>query len=691
MYLTLVKRLYTFLLLCICSLQAVAQQDSTITYLKADSNSKDRITFTEVHLKTGWRYYPGDDSALAAPDYNDSALEMVTIGSYSESWAPYFPEKKRHYRGVNWFRKRVYLDSSINHMSLAMTVAHEGASEIYIDGERRFYFGEINGADSTEYYTPADKLNFFKLDGVGEHVIAVRYANFRPVTAEDSAYKIGDVTAFKMKIGEANQMAQTKTLQNSLTDIFLSVLAGIFLMMGAVHFMLWAFRNTDFSNLYASAMFISMALIMYFLKRSISSTDPDYGDFGEKMAVIFAILTFLAMAAFTRQAFSKFNKRFLIPVALAVLGMVTYYFDTEHSDLFMFVAINACLIDASVISVRASKRKVKGAKIIAVFTVIITVCLILFMPAYFLDDELTDPNTGSMIIFLALVMLLIVGLSVIIIGLPIAISAFLANRFANLHQDLLHKLHEVQELSAKTISQEQEKKKMLETEKERLETEVAERTKEIVAEKKKSDDLLLNILPHEVAEELKERGASKAKHFDHVSVIFTDFVNFTKTGERLTPEQLVAELHDCFKAFDNICSKYQIEKIKTIGDAYMAVCGLPSAMEEHAINTVEAAIEIRDFIVARKKQQPDTSFHIRIGVNSGDVVAGIVGVKKFAYDIWGDTVNTAARMESNSEPDKVNISHSTYELVKDYFKCTYRGEIEVKGKGALKMYFVERT
>ena len=206
----------------------------------------------------------------------------------------------------------------------------------------------------------------------------------------------------------------------------------------------------------------------------------------------------------------------------------------------------------------------------------------------------------------------------------------------------------------------------------------------------KNEELLLNILPTEVADELKSTGTASAKHFDNVTVLFTDFKNFTTVSEQLSPQELVDELHACFKGFDEIMSKYSIEKIKTIGDAYLAVSGLPQADENHAVHVVNAALEIREFMGKRREILGKKTFEIRIGINSGSVVAGIVGVKKFAYDIWGDTVNTAARMEQNSEPGKINISETTYALVKDKFACEYRGEIDAKNKGKLKMYFVEK-
>lgn len=214
----------------------------------------------------------------------------------------------------------------------------------------------------------------------------------------------------------------------------------------------------------------------------------------------------------------------------------------------------------------------------------------------------------------------------------------------------------------------------------------------IAAEKKRSDDLLLNILPAEVADELKAKGEASARHYDEVSIVFTDFVGFTKLSEKFSPEELLAELNYCFKAFDEISMRHNIEKIKTIGDSYMAVSGLPAGNADHATNAVNAAIEMRNFIdnyKAERQAQGKVYFEMRTGINSGRVVAGIVGIRKFAYDVWGDAVNIASRMETNCTPGKINISQSTWELVKDDYDTEYRGEIDAKGKGLIKMYFAE--
>ncbi len=211
-------------------------------------------------------------------------------------------------------------------------------------------------------------------------------------------------------------------------------------------------------------------------------------------------------------------------------------------------------------------------------------------------------------------------------------------------------------------------------------------------EKEKSDKLLLNILPEETAEELKEKGNSKARSFDMVSVLFTDFKGFTQMAEVLSPEELVAEIDHCFKAFDNIISTYDIEKIKTIGDAYMCAGGLPVPNKSNPQDIVKAALEIRDFMSGLKKSRQAKNqpfFEVRIGVHTGPVVAGIVGIKKFQYDIWGDTVNIASRMESSGEVGKVNISGTTYKLIQNKFECVHRGKVEAKNKGAIDMYYVK--
>ena len=215
----------------------------------------------------------------------------------------------------------------------------------------------------------------------------------------------------------------------------------------------------------------------------------------------------------------------------------------------------------------------------------------------------------------------------------------------------------------------------------------------IEKERDRSESLLLNILPEETAQELKEFGKVQAKRFESVTVLFTDFVGFTSYAKNLEPEELVSSVDYYFSKFDEIMDKYGVEKIKTIGDAYMCASGLPEPEGYDVFRAVQAAFEIIKFIEESKRTHADhmAHFDIRIGMNTGPIVAGVVGTKKFAYDIWGDSVNVASRMESTSEPGKINVSESTYDLIKDVYHCEYRGEINVKNKGMMKMYFVNRV
>ncbi|HMQ46966.1 MAG TPA: adenylate/guanylate cyclase domain-containing protein [Saprospiraceae bacterium] len=215
----------------------------------------------------------------------------------------------------------------------------------------------------------------------------------------------------------------------------------------------------------------------------------------------------------------------------------------------------------------------------------------------------------------------------------------------------------------------------------------------IEKEKQRSEALLLNILPSEVAEELKQKGEAEARSYDTVSILFTDFKSFTEQSEKMSAVALVSEINHYFKEFDAICEQFGVEKIKTIGDSYMAAGGLPAPEETSVKNTVLAALAMQQFVEKHhqeKEASDERTFQMRVGIHTGPIVAGIVGVKKFQYDVWGDTVNTASRMESSGEVNKVNISRATYELLKNDADFTFesRGKITAKGKGDIEMYFV---
>lgn len=208
---------------------------------------------------------------------------------------------------------------------------------------------------------------------------------------------------------------------------------------------------------------------------------------------------------------------------------------------------------------------------------------------------------------------------------------------------------------------------------------------------KESERLLLSILPRKVAEQLKKDGQYEPAFYDSVTVLFTDFKGFTLAAEKLSPKELLRQLDASFSFFDSVTERYGLEKLKTIGDSYMCAGGIPETNRTHAIDAVMAALEMQEFMfhmgeLRRARGLP--FWECRLGIHTGPLIAGVVGTKKFAYDVWGDTVNTASRMESSGETGKVNVSHATYELIHSVFECEYRGKVKAKNKGDIDMYFV---
>lgn len=221
----------------------------------------------------------------------------------------------------------------------------------------------------------------------------------------------------------------------------------------------------------------------------------------------------------------------------------------------------------------------------------------------------------------------------------------------------------------------------------KTENELKIKTKELEIERTKTEQLLHNILPADIVKELKETGNAKPRLYNQISILFAEFLGFSEMIFDHSPEILVEELDSICRHFDSIIEKYGLEKMKTFGDMYMAAGGLPVESEGHASKVVCAALEMIDFI-NNKNKNSEIKFNIRCGINSGEVIAGIVGSNKFTYDIWGDTVNIASRIGSSSQSGKINISGSTYELIKNDFDCEYRGKHNAKGKGEIDMYFV---
>jgi len=674
------KVIILWLAILVCACNVYAQRDSTALQIDFQTLRKDE------DISKHWRYKEADSPAMAGVDYDDGAWDVTesTLDADNAKWA---------YKGFNsicWLRKDIIVAPDAVNVPLALSISQIGAAEVYVDGKRIEYYGTIGGREKTSYESPARIPIIFSFATPGRHVVAIRYANF---DARKNAEKYAaDYAGIEMSLGVASEVVYNQLAESRLVTLGLILFFGIFFALSLAHFFMFMFQRKVVANMFFSIMCMSLAMLFLYSWLIMYTRVPAFALNGHYVYPALTAAFCFSLSGFTNIQFGKKKLRFYIICAISVIAPLMVYM---FSSLLGFaVLINLVMFEAIVLIIRAIFRKVKGAGIVGVGMLLFTVFVFVLTAYLSVMQHLSLSGNATIAIAVA---------GIAFLGLPVSMSLFLAWSFAAVNKELKHNLDQVQELSEKTLQQEQERIRLIESQKEKLETEVAARTAEVVnqkeeiekqhdelkLEKKRSDDLLLNILPEEIADELKAKGHTDARLFNDVTVLFTDFVDFTKAGERMGPQDLVDELHACFKAFDEIIQQYGIEKIKTIGDAYLAVAGVPKADADHALHVVNAALDIRAFIDKRKKERGDKTFDIRIGIHSGSVVAGIVGIKKFAYDIWGDTVNTAARMEQGSEPGKINISEATYQLVGDKFRCVARGLVEAKNKGELSMYFVE--
>ena len=630
-------------------------------------------------LNRNWKFTEGDDSSMALFSYDDSKWKEAST-RLIQSGNP-----TKAFKGIGWFRFHFIADTSIAAKPLAMMITHFGASEIFLDGKLINSFGKINGADSSEYEDPQELPFIFTIPNDGEHVFAVRYANFN-AQKNNRLYRY-TMAGFKMMIGDADSLIFHRDLKSIALSI-LMLLGGIFLTLCFLHLFMFLYHRSDRSNLYFSIFMLCVSLgciISFFCY--VSSKPSVELKIMYPVNAVFCIAC-VSLSGFINELFSKKKTRFRIIAAIGIIIMILRFMGIAIFGIATVALIISVSFEAVFTIIFAMIKRVKGAGIIGtglLFFALFILTIIAFSIAQWGQFDIDDSTTEGRIFLLFF--------TLAILSIPLSMSIYQAWKFAAINKDLALQLIQVKRLSQKTLEQEKEKQLMLENRKEELEKEVQQRTAELQAEKKKSDDLLLNILPSETAEELKATGESKAKGFDNVTVMFTDFKNFTQASEKLSAEELVREINYCYSGFDTIISKHGIEKIKTIGDSYMCAGGLPVPNLTHPVDVVKAGLEMQEFISKNIKERSAKGlpfFELRMGIHTGPVVAGIVGIKKFAYDIWGDTVNTASRLESSGEIGKINISGATYESVKDKFDCVHRGKIQAKNKGEIDMYFVEK-
>jgi class 3 adenylate cyclase len=626
-----------------------------------------------------WRFIAGDLPNGAGIALDDGRWPLLDSRLHVEhDTAP------GGFGGIAWMRLHFVLDSSLAGMPLVLRIRQAGASELYLDGRLLHRYGIPAPRDSAAYYDPKEEPLNMPFMTAGPHVLAVRYANW-DYLRNQSGFHENDA-GFRASIWEAGAATRDHTGYYISDVTFCTWMFGVFITLSLLHLILYLYYRADPANGRFSLFAACIGLLFLMPVLSAMSNDAAFTSSLEALKDYLILglalsLSFLLNGLFCRQKWHFYTVAACCGAAALLLVFFPAYWNYILGIICLIVPVEAVLILVS-----AFRRKLPGAHILGFGLMLLMVVMLLMIVL----SNLTEMNDAIERVYDLLGILFVL----VVVSLPISISMYLAWRFATVNRNLKAQLQQVELLSARAREQEAEKQRLLETRQEELEREVAARTEEVrrqnadlVIAKQKSDDLLLNILPGEIADELKETGKSEARLYNEVSVLFTDFVGFTQVSEHLSPTALVAEIDFCFKAFDGIITAQGLEKIKTVGDAYIAVSGLPLADPEHAKKVVAAGLEIRAFMQLRKESYPG-SFEIRLGIHSGPVVAGIVGVKKFAYDIWGDTVNTAARMEQYSEPGRLNISGATYELVRDHFRCTLRGELEVKNKGKMKMYFV---
>lgn len=623
-----------------------------------------------------WLYHPGDDLNWAKPGYQDDDWDtLATELKLSNKNEDFFP-------GIGWFRLHIEIDSSLMNKTFALTMNQRGASQVYHNGDLIKESGTIGtNTDKEIRKNPKDLPIIIHFNDSRQQMLAVRYSHkeaFKNLK-EYNEENIG----FVMRIGTYNFALNALGDQIISSKILLALFI-IFVVLGALHFLLFVFFREKKANLFYSIFVFGFSILLFWTYAVNSYLyNPD---FSMKLVYFISLLFPWLLIPLVKMLYILFLEKspvmYRVLLGLSALITILYYFRSPHlTILFAGYTILVFIEVLRIIGLDIFRKK-PGIWIIGSGVILFVIFFLAIALIILFQGSLTV--SGDSIIGV----IFFISITLAILSIPISMSVYLARDFALTNRNLLIQLENVKVLSAKTIEQEKEKQRILEGQKERLEVMVTERTRELAEEKEKTEQLLLNTLPLKVVNDLKMNGKTEPESFEEVTVYFSDIVGFTNISTSLEPSVLIGQLNDIFTAFDNIMEKHHCERIKTIGDAYLAVCGMPERHENHAENMAKAALEIRQFLNERNEQNP-IQWKIRIGLHSGKVVGGVVGVKKYIYDVFGDTINTTSRMESNSEPMRINVSETTYRLLQGKFTFTPRDPMEIKGKGLMRMYFLE--
>lgn len=670
------KKLLYLTLLLVSFFSFAQTNDSLKVYTyKEFSENKNELKLTN------WKFKTDINTSYKNVDFNDNNWVVV----YNDTL-----QKEVAFNGKATFRNTFEIDSTMVGIPFSLDIGiDKGVFSVYVNGKHHKTFGEINTANKTQKVHSRNIVSDYVdilFTKPGKQNITIEYQN------QDVTEASNFLNLKTSLIKQQDALTYINVIKN--VNTICVFLGSVFITLCFFHLILYFFYRSFIPNLYFSLFNFSMGATFFAIIYAffIGFTLNTF-----KSVILFVILlTYLsafALSGLVNSLFAKNRKRLKIFGIICLIGfIVTLFWTDELMSFFALVIFLYALTEAAILLIKAIIQKVQGARILAsgiLLTIFFTVALIVFGLIIAEGDGIyVTENDEVAMISLSIITF---GMVLSVFSIPFSMSAYLAWYFSHINNENEQKVVEVERLTQQNVYQEKEKQTIIENINQELEQKVEERKSEIeqqqneialqnevlANERLKSEALLLNILPEEIALELKEKGNSQSKFFDSVTILFTDFKDFTKLTEKVSSTELIEELNYCFKEFDRIIGKYGIEKIKTIGDAYMAVSGLPVKDDKHALKMVYAALEIRDFMEQYKQKRMAENkefFEMRIGINSGEVVAGIVGIKKFAYDVWGSAVNLAAEVEVHGAIGKVNISENTFQLMQPYFETELRAE-----------------
>ena len=603
-----------------------------------------------------WRWHGGDDPAWSSADFDDSSWVAGSPDEIPRQWS------SGPWTGRGWFRLRLDASALPATTPLIFDLEPCGAAEIFLDGRRVAQIGKVGDSFATEEAVRRNEIAPLLLITPGTHLLAVRYSNFYGLPASRIDPRAG---GFTLRVAPPAEWMRDELQGERQTYGQLMFFIAVPLLLAALHFALFIFAPRMRESLYC-ALFLCALSAMTFTRLELERvrTVSDY--LVTHRFFLIAIVTFSLLCLLTTYRTFAQPKRLAFKVA-SVLGVILLVWPLFDESLLIFRVCVAFGFIVSMEAVRVTALAVRrghaGSALVLGGLVLFGLAVLYNALRVFGWVPEQEYSTYTM--------------NFGILAAALGLSLFIARNYALTAQRL--------------VAEEREKQALIAAQKDRLEIEVRERTKELAAEKTESENLLHNILPREIAAELKQKGASTPRRFEEVTILFSDFSGFTSTVSAIPAHRLIRELDDIFRGFDEIMDREGLEKIKTIGDAYMAAGGLSGSSSgsgsDHARRCVRAALAMQEAIKVRNEQAA-IKWHMRIGLHAGPLVAGVVGKRKFTFDVFGDTVNLASRMETSATPGEINLSAYTYDLVRDEFDCEYRGKLEIKGKGALDLYTV---